>query len=319
MDVFLLLAGALSFFTGLWLIPWLAKEFKAHGVVGIDRHTGEKVAEMGGLGILLAFLPGVMFMLFLHVYVNYPFPVMPVLTALLVALILTILGVVDDLIALPKLPKAILPMFAAVPLIVLRQATPVMVLPFIGRINLGAFYLFAIVPVAITVAANLANMVEGVNGLGSGLAIIYYSTLLILSLMRGNHIIPIVFMPFLGALLAFFLYNRPPARIFPGDTGTYLMGGLFAATAIAGNFETPAGLLFLPLVIDFVIKALNGFPSKGWWAKRRGELLYYDERPRHILQLVLKLFGPMSQTRLLVYLLVPEVLTALMVFALYIL
>jgi UDP-N-acetylglucosamine--dolichyl-phosphate N-acetylglucosaminephosphotransferase len=52
------------------------------------------------------------------------------------------------------------------------------------------------------------------------------------------------------ALIAFLLFNRPPARIFPGDSLTYSVGAAIACIAITGNMEKLALLLFIPYFFD---------------------------------------------------------------------
>ena len=57
----------------------------------------------------------------------------------------------------------------------------IMVLPFIGEVNLGLLYAFAFVPLAIIFAANAVNILEGYNGLGSGMGIIMSFGLIVIT------------------------------------------------------------------------------------------------------------------------------------------
>src|SRR3989344_2780262 len=57
------------------------------------------------------------------------------------------------------------------------------------------------------------------------------------------------------ALLAFFIFNKHPAHIFPGDTLTYPIGTIIAIIAILGNIEKFALILFIPYLIEGLLKA----------------------------------------------------------------
>jgi UDP-N-acetylglucosamine--dolichyl-phosphate N-acetylglucosaminephosphotransferase len=64
-----------------------------------------------------------------------------------------------------------------------------------------------------------------------------------------------------AALFAFLMFNRYPARILPGDAGTLSIGACIASALIIGNFES-AGIVMLPYLADFFIKAKNRFPKE---------------------------------------------------------
>jgi UDP-N-acetylglucosamine--dolichyl-phosphate N-acetylglucosaminephosphotransferase len=57
-----------------------------------------------------------------------------------------------------------------------------------------------------------------------------------------------------ASLLVFYLYNKYPARVFPGDVLTYSVGALIAIMAILGNFEKIAVFVFIPYIIETVLK-----------------------------------------------------------------
>jgi len=99
---------------------------------------------------------------------------------------------------------------------------------------------------AIVGAANAVNLTDGLDGLAAGSAV---PPLLLLSLGALSS----VSIATLGALVVFLWFNKHPAQIFMGDTGSLLIGALLAGDAIAAGW-----LLLLPLVgIVFVIEALS--------------------------------------------------------------
>ncbi len=75
---------------------------------------------------------------------------------------------------------------------------------------------------------NAYNLIDGLDGLASGLAVISISTLLILLNSDFN----IVFYSILGILFAFLRRNSYPAKIFLGDTGSYMLGYSIAVLSI---------------------------------------------------------------------------------------
>ncbi len=57
-----------------------------------------------------------------------------------------------------------------------------------------------------------------------------------------------------ASLLAFLLFNFYPAKVLPGDSLTYGVGGLVAILAILGNFEKIAVFFFIPYIIETGLK-----------------------------------------------------------------
>ena len=128
----------------------------------------------------------------------------------------------------------------------------------------------------ITAMTNAYNLVDGVDGLLGGIALIGSAGLGFLFLQAGDGFHAALAFALAGALAGFLRYNFYPAILFMGDTGSLLVGFLLAALGIrffslpldqlaeAGvshGFTAVAGLLFLP-VFDvarvFIIRMLKG-------------------------------------------------------------
>jgi UDP-N-acetylglucosamine--dolichyl-phosphate N-acetylglucosaminephosphotransferase len=62
-----------------------------------------------------------------------------------------------------------------------------------------------------------------------------------------------------AALLAFLVYNWHPARILPGDSLTYLIGATFVTAVIIGNVEKFAIFIYMPWIIEALLKLRGGF------------------------------------------------------------
>lgn len=84
----------------------------------------------------------------------------------------------------------------------------------------------------IVVVTNAVNMIDGLDGLATGVGLIISVTLFSISVYLAQVHSALVLAALSGALFGFLCYNLPPARIFLGDSGSLLIGFLLAVTAI---------------------------------------------------------------------------------------
>ncbi|MBU0586685.1 hypothetical protein KJ780_04170 [Candidatus Micrarchaeota archaeon] len=283
------------------IIPYLLK----NNIIGKDVNKLESspVAEMGGIGIVAGFSIGVLCAIFFHTFLGLEFNLDFVFAALVCIFMLAFIGFVDDLLDVPQVIKAFLPLLAAIPLIAVRSAgSTVMSMPFIGAVDLGIFYFFILIPIGIAVASNLTNMLAGFNGIEAGMGIVMLSFASAIAALVGSADALVIYIPMIGALLGFLFLNWYPARIFPGDVGTLVIGATLAAGCIIGNFESSAAFLMSLYVIDFFIKAANRFPSSKWWGElKEGKLYPIDEKVRGFAQLIMKMRNGISEQRLVLF------------------
>ena len=112
--------------------------------------------------------------------------------------------------------------------------------------------LFPSAVLVIAATANAVNITDGIDGLAGGLAVIALVALALL-LPRAPAGEKAVAMSLAGGLVAFLLYNRYPARVFMGDTGSLALGYALAAMAVQQGF-----LILLPLLaLVFVLETLS--------------------------------------------------------------
>lgn len=103
---------------------------------------------------------------------------------------------------------------------------------------------------AIVGAANAVNLSDGLDGLAAGAALPVLAVQALVANLYGG---AIVVSTVLGALIVFWFFNRHPARIFMGDTGSLALGALMAGMAFENH-----QLLLLPIIgIVFVVEALS--------------------------------------------------------------
>ncbi|HEV2037648.1 MAG TPA: phospho-N-acetylmuramoyl-pentapeptide-transferase, partial [Candidatus Eremiobacteraceae bacterium] len=120
-------------------------------------------------------------------------------------------------------------------------------------VTLPLWLWWALAVLAIVGTANAVNLTDGLDGLAAGASIPVLIGLLLTARYQNIMGPTIVGDAVLGALLAFLWFNRHPARIFMGDTGSLALGALLAGLAIQSG-----ALLLLPLFgMVFVLEALS--------------------------------------------------------------
>ena len=261
MEYTLFLAFVLSFLVTFVSIPIWINMTKRSGLVGKDMNKYEKneVSEVGGIPVIMGFSAGVLLYIAITTFyfdnVSKSLFAMALLSSIF---IITIIGIVDDVlgwkIGLRQMHKPFLTLAAALPIIVINAGHSDMALPFIGVIDFGLLYPLVLIPLAIVGASNGFNLLAGYNGLEALMGIMILSVLGFIAWLRDNGWISVIALSMVFALLAFYYYNKYPARIFPGDTLTYSVGALIAAIAILGNMEKAAVILFIPYFFELVIK-----------------------------------------------------------------
>jgi len=94
---------------------------------------------------------------------------------------------------------------------------------------------------------------------------------------------------------------------------------VIAASVILGDFEMAGIIVMIPYFLDFLFKAANRFPSKGWWGEyREGKLYCPNPRPVSLCQWIMKLSGGISERGLVLSLIGIEAvfgLIAILMFA----
>ena len=252
----------LSFSVTFISLPYWIRKAKRAGLVGKDMHKpGDvQIPEMGGICVVLGFLIGVLFYVAIRTFrFQTEVESIKIMAAAFTIALVAIVGVMDDVlgrkIGLTKWQKPLLTLFAAIPMIVVVSGPSIIHIPFIGALELGILYSILLVPIAIVGAANGFNMVGGYNGLEAGLGAIMLFFLGMVAYNTGSAWVSMIAFSMLSAIIAFLWFNKHPARIFPGNTFTYVVGATIACVAILGNMEKIALFMFIPFFIQFALKA----------------------------------------------------------------
>jgi len=128
----------------------------------------------------------------------------------------------------------------------------------------------------VTAVSNGANLTDGLDGLAAGVSAIIVAALAVLSYVSGNTIfadyLNILYLPntgelvvfsasFFGACIGYLWYNAYPAKVFMGDTGSLMLGGLIASLAILIRKE-----LLIPILCGvFLIENLSVMLQVGYF------------------------------------------------------
>jgi UDP-GlcNAc:undecaprenyl-phosphate GlcNAc-1-phosphate transferase len=175
------------------------------------------------------------------------------------AFAITALGVADDILELPALPKLLGQVGAALIPVVGGVRVDTTTLPFIGGYELG-WVAYPLTVIGIVAIINVINFIDGVDGLASGVCVIAAGSLSIIALSLDRTEAGVLAAITAGAALGFLRHGFPPASSFMGDTGSNLLGYLLAVTAVQGSLKTNAVLaLALPLLVLAVPILDTGF------------------------------------------------------------
>ncbi len=98
---------------------------------------------------------------------------------------------------------------------------------------------------------NTMNLIDGIDGLASGVATISASTMMFIAAISGFDFILVECAVVAGASLGFLPYNFNPAKIFMGDTGALFLGYMLAVISILGVMKivTSATIIIMILVL----------------------------------------------------------------------
>jgi UDP-N-acetylglucosamine--dolichyl-phosphate N-acetylglucosaminephosphotransferase len=219
---------------------------KRHGITGKDIHKLSKpeIPEMCGLGVILGLGIG-------QIVFAALFPAALRLVAAFVGtfVIAGAIGVVDDLHPLGGRAKPVLTAIACLPILVLGTFSPFVAIPLVGVVSLVTVYPI-IIPIAIAVVSNAVNMMDVMNGAMPGtIAIISFTATAIL-FASGQWQVACMAAGLLAAMIALYYFNRYPAKVFSGDTGSLAVGAALGALAIIGKIEAPMVVSLMPHIMN---------------------------------------------------------------------
>ena len=240
--------SVISFFGVFLMTPAAIKLLVAKGKVVPDAHKPEKpqVPRPAGPVIMISIAAAeiVLFILTMNV---------AVFAILLTTAIAFFVGYIDDIRVMPGWFKPVALLAAAIPLVLLDMYVGEVYGHSLNLIFGSAYIPLLYVPlifVIIPITGNTINSIDVLNGVASGFLIIAMMPLLVSIAIFGNREVFLAALPLLFATIAFYRYHKFPSRIFPGDSGTLLLGAMYGTVAIVGSSEIIGVIALLPAVMN---------------------------------------------------------------------
>ena len=212
-----LLAVAASFCLALILTPLVRAFARRFGFVAkpkIDRWHKKPTAMLGGAAIWLSV---VIITLAFSLKTTYGREI------LLASTFMFFVGLVDDLIHIKPYQKLIGQIMGSAFVVYYGLSLP-WTSSLLINMALAIFWLIGI--------TNAINLLDNMDGLASGIAVIAAGFLALSFVNTGQYTEALISLVFAGALLGFLVYNSNPASIFMGDCGSMFVGFFLASSAL---------------------------------------------------------------------------------------
>ena len=267
----LILPLILSFLLGLVFTPLtIAIAVRWNIADKPNGRNNREIAHIGGVaiigGILFALIPAFLFFLPLS-------PLNGVFVPILIAsgFITFLLGIIDDLRSLHYLYK----LFFQIAVSLLVSASGIGLLEHFGITSMPlhfAVIAFLLSSVWMLIVTTSFNLIDGVDGLASGIAVISAGGFFVAGFIYNIPLVMVLSAVVFGVMLAFLRFNFPPARIFMGDSGSLFLGLIFGLITllmiVSGEniFYRIAGsliILSIPLMdcaLAFLRRVMTGRP-----------------------------------------------------------
>ena len=235
--------SAISFLIVFFITPAFIEYLTRKGRVVVDYHKPGKpmVPRPAGPVLLIGIVISEIILYFLILDVK-------IISVLLTTIIAFIIGYIDDLKTMPGWFKPAALILAAIPIIVLGTHGN-----YLGLIFDSAFipilYILLILSI-IPIVGNTINSIDVFNGVASGFIIITMIPLLVSVILFSNTNVFLIGLPLLFGCIAMYQYHKFPSKIFLGDSGTLLLGSMYAGISIVGNSEIIGVIALLPAVMN---------------------------------------------------------------------
>lgn len=253
------LVALVSFVFAYLLTPSIRGWFLKIG--WLDRPDGDRkmhatpVPRVGGIAIALAYLGtyGILAILRLNGWKVTPIDFGLVLSILPGAAVVFLIGLLDDKRTVRPWVKLVVQVAAAL-------------VAFAGGLHVKIFHLAFVekwwvsLPLTLfwlVLCTNAFNLIDGMDGLSSGLGLCATITLICVATIHHNYALLLATIPLAGALLGFLPYNSNPASVFLGDCGSYALGFLLGCFGIVWSQESATLLGLTAPIVCFAVPLLD--------------------------------------------------------------
>lgn len=248
---------SVSAFGAFWLTPfaaWLARRCGAMDLPDKRKVHSSPMPRMGGVAVYLGFLLPWAGLYLLHNPIAEEFKNFEKLffTLILGATAMFSLGVYDDIKGADATKKFLVQSTIAIGLWMGGYRIETFQNPLGGLIHLGWFGL-PVTLIWIVGVTNAINLLDGIDGLVSGVTVCMSIALAVINALTGNVVVALLTVALAGACLGFLPHNHSPARIFLGDSGSLTIGVVLACVGIISLFRdnghAASPLVSVPLIL----------------------------------------------------------------------
>ncbi len=274
----IIIPALITFIVTYFSCRFLMRYFHGAGIIGEDRNKEKPVtlASSGGVAVAFAIMVGILTYTFGGSFVFTPtLPVLDLMAAALSVILIAFVGFLDDVNVkgsrvkstdimdiregLKQWQKPLLTIIGALPLMAINAGISVITLPFIGSVDLGILYPLVAIPLAVIFVSNSFNLLGGFDGLQSGMGLLASLGLLVYCFIYSNSMGLLLSALLFASLLAFYPFNKYKAKLLPGDSFTYCVGGAIVVIAVMGHAEAFAAIIFIPWIIEFLLHLRRKF------------------------------------------------------------
>lgn len=267
----IVIAFLIAFLTAFMATPHTIKLAKKIGAVDTpkDARRINKITmpRLGGLAVLAGFFVSVVYLLIVMTLENkinlfQDNYVKKLFGFAIGALIIGITCFVDDVKGVPALIKLAAQTLAALVVIKCGIRIDNLDIPFINTDNVGNWFYIILTLGWIVGITNAMNLIDGLDGLSTGISLISCLSLLIIFSLNGSPLISIVLITALGGALCGFLpYNFNPAKTFIGDTGSNFLGYCLSIISILGIAKTYTAIVIVAPILVLALPIFDTLSS----------------------------------------------------------
>ena len=258
-----------AFILALGFVPLCGFMARKYGILDkpdnkLKKHE-KAIPYLGGVAIFFAFF----FTLIANQLFEYH-TLKGIAGLTLAGTIIFALGLVDDIKKLSVPFKFCVQIFAAIILVIFGIK-----IQFLGNEILNiAFTILWVVGIT-----NAFNLLDIMDGLSSGIAVVAALTYFVLGVDAGKTFSPLASLSLAGACLGFLVYNFNPARIFMGDAGSLFLGFMLAALSLTESYTINNNLAVLTPVVILGVPIFDTFFVM-WMRVKQGKPVYFGS-PDH--------------------------------------